>query len=91
MIPLLAERKVHLDDKRMLDLLHRFFACLAPGTLRPVDPLLVALLNSDVDMASLADVQRWLGFIVVALPILTNQVVQYTAPEVSFVLFDIRL
>ena len=72
-IPLLAAGKVQLDDKKTLDLLHRFFAALAPGTLRPVDPLLIALLNSDVDLTSLQDVQRWLGFIVVSLPILSNQ------------------
>jgi huntingtin len=73
MIPLLASQKIHLDDKHTLDLLHKFFASLAPGTLRPVDILLSAVLNSSVDLTSLVDVQRWLGFIVVALPILTNQ------------------
>ena len=31
------------------------------------------MLNSSVDLTSIIDVQRWLGFIVVALPILTNQ------------------
>ena len=41
---------------------------------RPVDPLLSAVLTCDIDPSSLRDVQRWLGFIVVALPILTNQV-----------------
>jgi hypothetical protein len=41
---------------------------------RPVDPLLSAVLTCDIDPTSLRDVQRWLGFIVVALPILTNQV-----------------
>ena len=67
-VPLLAERKLALDDKETLDLLRRFFACLAPGTLRPVDTLLAAVLNSEVDLSSRLDVQRWLGFIVVALP-----------------------
>ena len=73
MIPLLANQKVQLDDKVTLDIIHRFFASLAPGTLRPVDMLLSAVLNSSVDLTSLIDVQRWLGFIVIALPILTNQ------------------
>ena len=73
MIPLLASQKVHLDDKATLDIIHKFFASLAPGTLRPVDILLSAVLNSSVDLTSLIDVQRWLGFIVIALPILTNQ------------------
>ena len=72
-VPLLGERKLALDDKETLDLLRRFFACLAPGTLRPVDTLLAAVLNSEVDLSSHVDVQRWLGFIVVALPVLTNQ------------------
>ena len=72
-VPVLAERKLALDDKGTLDLLRRFFACLAPGTLRPVDTLLAAVLNSEVDLSSRLDVQRWLGFIVVALPVLTNQ------------------
>ena len=73
MIPLLAGQQVRLDDKSTIDLLHKFFASLAPGTLRPVDPLLSAVLNASVDLTSVVDVQRWLGFIVVALPILTNQ------------------
>ena len=34
---------------------------------------LAAVLNSEVDLSSRLDVQRWLGFIVVALPVLTNQ------------------
>ena len=73
MIVLLSSGKVLLQDKRTLDLLHRFFAVIAPGTLRPVDPLLESVMNASVDMTSLKDVQNWLGFIVVALPILTNQ------------------
>ena len=63
MISLLANQEVQLDDKMTLDLLHRFFASLAPGTLRPVDTLLSAVLNSSVDLTSVVDVQRWLGFI----------------------------
>ena len=50
-----------------------FFSALAPGTLRPVDPLLSAMLTCTVDLTKLRDVQRWLGFVVLALPILTNQ------------------
>ena len=50
-----------------------FFSALAPGTLRPVDPLLSAMLDCTVDLTKLRDVQRWLGFVVLALPILTNQ------------------
>ena len=49
------------------------FSALAPGTLRPVDPLLSAMLTYTVDLTKLRDVQRWLGFVVLALPILTNQ------------------
>ncbi len=73
MIPMLAAQKVTIDCKADLDLLHRFFASLAPGTLRPVDPLMSAVLTCSVDLTSLVDVQRWLGFVVIALPILTNQ------------------
>jgi hypothetical protein len=40
---------------------------------RPVDPLLLALLAGSVDLSSQDDVERWLGFVVVALPILTAQ------------------
>ena len=50
-----------------------FFTALAPGTLRPVDPLLSAMLTCTVDLTKIRDVQRWLGFVVLALPILTNQ------------------
>ena len=46
---------------------------IAPGTLRPVDPLLSAMLTCTVDLTKLKDVQRWLGFVVLALPLLTNQ------------------
>jgi huntingtin len=73
LIPLLAAQKIHLENKSQMDLLHKIFASLAPGTLRPVDPLLSAVLTCTVDLTNLTDVQRWLGFIVLALPILTNQ------------------
>ena len=73
LIPLLAAQKIHIEEKSHLDLLHQIFAGLAPGTLRPVDPLLSAVLTCTVDLTKLRDVQRWLGFVVLALPILTNQ------------------
>ena len=38
-----------------------------------MDPLLSAMLTCTVDLTKLRDVQRWLGFVVLALPILTNQ------------------
>ncbi len=75
-IPLLASQKIRIKDKRSLDLVRALFATLAPGSLRPVDPLLEALLTSSVDLSNLEDVERWLGFVVVALPILTNQVIK---------------
>lgn len=73
LIPLLAAQKIHIEEKSHLDLLHQIFAGLAPGTLRPVDPLLSAVLTCTVDLTKLRDVQRWLGFVVLSLPILTNQ------------------
>ena len=73
LIPLLAAQKIHIEEKSHLDLLHQIFAGLAPGTLRPVDPLLSAVLTCTVDLTKLRNVQRWLGFVVLSLPILTNQ------------------
>ena len=73
LIPLLAAQKIHIEEKSHLDLLHQIFAGLAPGTLRPVDTLLSAVLTCTVDLTKLRDVQRWLGFVVLSLPILTNQ------------------
>lgn len=73
LIPLMAAQKIQIEEKMQFDLLHQIFASLAPGTLRPVDPLLSAMLTCTVDMTKLRDVQRWLGFVVLALPILTNQ------------------
>ena len=73
LIPLLAAQKIHIETKDQLDMLHHVFAALAPGTLRPVDPLLSAILTCTVDLTKIRDVQRWLGFIVLALPLLTNQ------------------
>ena len=61
LIPLLAAQKIHIEKKSELDLLHQIFAALAPGTLRPVDPLLSAMLTCTVDLTKLRDVQRWLG------------------------------
>ena len=70
---MLTHQKVHIHDKASLDLLRTLFASLAPGSLRPVDPLLTALLTSCVDLANLAEVERWLSFVVAALPVLATQ------------------
>ena len=40
---------------------------------RPVDPLLAALLTSCVDLTNLDEVERWLSFVVVTLPVLATQ------------------
>ena len=75
-----SDRKIFLEDKsykekKIICNITKFpmFSALAPGTLRPVDPLLSAMLTCTVDLTKLRDVQRWLGFVVLALPILTNQ------------------
>ena len=103
LIPLLTHHKIHVHEKRSLDLLRTLFASLAPGCLRqvtltkrfiqicmhrvlqfvntysppphfrPVDPLLAALLTSCVDLTNLGEVERWLSFVVVALPVLATQ------------------
>ena len=64
---------MRLDSKAGLDLLRGLLGSLAPGSLRPVDPLLAAMLTCTVDLSSLEEVQRWLAFVVVALPALTGQ------------------
>ncbi|CAB4063222.1 HD [Lepeophtheirus salmonis] len=46
---------------------------LRSRTLRPVDSLLSSVLTSSVDLGLVQDVQRWLGFVVVSLCIITNQ------------------
>ena len=73
LLPLLANQKVHLDDKKSLDLVLRVFSSLSPGCLRPVDPFLSAVLTCAVDLSDLREVQRWLSFVVIALPIITHQ------------------
>ncbi len=73
LLPLLANQKLRLDDKRCLDLVLQVFAALSPGCLRPVDPFLSAVLTCAVDLSDLREMQRWLGFVVVAFPIITNQ------------------
>ena len=66
-------QKVAVKEESLCKEIVSFFSALAPGTLRPVDPLLSAMLNCTVDLTKIQDVQRWLGFVVLALPILTNQ------------------
>lgn len=56
LIPLLVNHKIRLDDKAGLDLLRGAFGALAPGSLRPVDPMLAALLTCTVDLSNLTEV-----------------------------------
>nr|XP_040566772.1 huntingtin-like [Lepeophtheirus salmonis] len=72
-LSLLSTQKINLHDSNSLHILYSFFLCLAPGTLRPVDSLLSSVLTSSVDLGLVQDVQRWLGFVVVSLCIITNQ------------------
>ncbi len=73
LISLLANQRVGIDNKHSLDTVFRVLAALSPGCLRPVDPFLSAVLTCAIDLSNLTEVQRWLGFVVVVLPIITNQ------------------
>lgn len=73
LIPLLASQKIQIDNKAALDLIHGIFSSLCPSSLRPVDPLLSAMLTCFVDLANLKEVERWVGFILVSLTAITNQ------------------
>jgi hypothetical protein len=73
LVPLLASQKIQIDNKAALDLIHGIFASLCPSSLRPVDPLLSAMLTCFVDLANLKEVERWVGFILVSLTAITNQ------------------
>lgn len=52
-IPLLVNHKIALDNKPTLDLLRTLLSSLAPGCLRPVDPLLAAVLTCSVDLSNI--------------------------------------
>lgn len=84
LLPLLANQKIKITSKSTIDLLLRVFAALSPGCLRPVDPLLNNVLTCAVDLNNLEDLQCWLGFIVLSLPILTNQSPEEGAFSVLF-------
>ena len=53
LIPLLVNHKIALDNKATLDLLRNLLSSLSPGCLRPVDPLLAAVLTCAVDLSNL--------------------------------------
>ena len=72
-IPLLVNHKIYINNKQSLELLKSLLNALAPGCLRPVDPVLAALLTCSVDLSLMKEVQRWLGFVVIGLTTLTIQ------------------
>ena len=64
LIPLLCAHQVEMRERRHLDSLEQLLQALSPGTLRPCDPLLSALLGCPVDLALLPEVLSWLAFTV---------------------------
>ena len=64
LIPLLCSHQVQMKEHKHLDSLKCLLQTLSPGTLRPCDPLLSALLGCSVDLGQLAEVLSWLGFTV---------------------------
>ena len=64
LLPLLCSHQVQMRERGHLDSLKCLLKALSPGTLRPCDPLLSALLGCSVDLALLPEVLSWLGFTV---------------------------
>jgi huntingtin len=62
LLPLLVHHQVPLRERRHLASLKALLRSLSPGTLRPCDPLLSALLGCSADLALLPEVLSWIGF-----------------------------
>ena len=64
LIPVLCSHQAQMKERQHLDSLKCLLQALSPGTLRPCDPLLSALLGCSVDLGQLNEVLSWLGFTV---------------------------
>jgi len=62
LIPLLCSHQVEMKNRSHLQTLKKLLKTLSPGSLRPCDPILSALMSCACDLGVLSEVLSWLAF-----------------------------